>query len=66
MAWLHLGTWITLGLLWWKHGEIRLGGLTVLDWTCLIIIGGCAQTVWIRLHCILADLRAKASSTRHP
>ena len=66
MVWLHLGTWITLGLLWWKPGEIRLGGLTVLDWTCLIIIGGCAQTVWIRLHCILADLRAKASSARHP
>jgi phosphatidylglycerophosphate synthase len=66
MVCLHLGAWITLGLLWGNHGEIRLGGLTVLDWTCLIIIGGCAQTVWVRLRRIFVNLRAKTSSTRQP
>src|SRR5882724_5530317 len=34
MVTLHVGAWITLGLLWWNHGQIRFGRFTVLDWTC--------------------------------
>jgi phosphatidylglycerophosphate synthase len=66
MVWLHIGAWTTLGLLWCHRGDIRVMALTALDWTCLIIIAGCVQTVWVRLRRIFADLRAKASSVRRP
>jgi phosphatidylglycerophosphate synthase len=59
MALLHVGAWVTLGLLWWEDGRIRYGGLTVLDWTHLLIIAGCMQTIWIRLVRIMAALQAK-------
>lgn len=59
MVWLHLGAWTTLGLLWWNDGGIQFRGLTMLDWTCLVVIAGCAQTVWVRLGKIFAELRAK-------
>ena len=62
MVALHFGAWVTLGLLWWGRGEIHWGRLTVLDWTCLVIIAGCGQTVWIRLARIMAALRRKAAS----
>src|SRR5437762_6790830 len=44
MVALHAGAWLTLGLLWFTGGEIRYGGLTVLDWTHLVIVAGCVQT----------------------
>jgi phosphatidylglycerophosphate synthase len=49
MVVLHLGAWTTLGLLWWGDGQIEYAGLTVLDWTQLVIIAGCVQTVVVRL-----------------
>src|ERR1051326_2326200 len=64
MVLLHLGAWLTLGLLWWGNGRIRYGGLTVLDWTHLVIIAGCVQTVWIRLVRIMHSLHAKAPAPR--
>ncbi len=60
MVVLHAGAWITLGLLWWAEGQIRYGGLTVLDWTYVVIIVGCVQTIWIRLVRILRALRTPA------
>jgi len=54
---LHVGAWFTLGLLWWGHGTIRSGGLTVLDWTLLVILAGCVQTIGIRLIRILQAIR---------
>lgn len=62
MVTLHIGAWMTLGLLWWGHGQIRYAGWTVLDWTYLIIILGCLQTIWVRLASILRALREKAMS----
>lgn len=59
MVTLHLGAWITLGLLWWGDGRVRYGDLTVLDWTHLVIIAGCIQTVWIRLVRIVRALQTK-------
>jgi len=56
MVVLHLGAWITLGLLWWGDGEIEYAGLTVLDWTNLTIIAGCVQTVVVRLIRIVRTL----------
>jgi phosphatidylglycerophosphate synthase len=60
MVTLHLGAWIALALMWCGAGVARFGGLTVLDWTCVVIIAGCVQTVWVRLARILAALREKA------
>ena len=58
MVTLHIGAWMTLGLLWLGNGRIRFGGLTVLDWTCLAISAGCVQTIFVRLKrtfLLLAD-----------
>lgn len=61
MVALHVGAWITLGLLWWGDGRIRYAGFTVLDWTHLVIILGCVQTIGVRLARIMRALREKAS-----
>ncbi|MDP9004581.1 MAG: CDP-alcohol phosphatidyltransferase family protein [Verrucomicrobiota bacterium] len=58
MVALHLGAWITLACLWWNAGSIRCAGLTVLDWTSLMVVAGCVQTMTIRLKKIMAALRA--------
>jgi phosphatidylglycerophosphate synthase len=57
MVALHLGAWITLALLWWNNGDIRFRNLTVLDWTCLIVIAGCVQTIVVRLKRIMAAVQ---------
>lgn len=64
MVTLHIGAWITLGLVWWDHGAIHWGKLTVLDWTCLVIVAGCAQTIWIRLARIMRTLREKPAGLK--
>jgi phosphatidylglycerophosphate synthase len=61
MVTLHIGAWVTLGLIWWGHGSIYWGKLTVLDWTCILIVVGCTQTIWIRLNRIMRALRKKSS-----
>jgi phosphatidylglycerophosphate synthase len=59
---LHVGAWITLALVWWNDGRIRYGGLTVLDWTNIVIVAGCVQTIWVRLVRILRSLRIEELS----
>ena len=66
MVALHAGAWITLGLLWFADGDIRYGGLTVLDWTHLVIIAGCVQTVALRLIRIVRALRKEAAAQGRP
>lgn len=66
MVTLHLGAWITLGLIWWNDSALRWLGLTVLDWTCLLVIVGCVQTIWIRLHRIMRALENKSARTPKP
>ncbi len=53
---LHLGAWVTFVYLWWGHGGIRISGWTTLDWTNVIIVIGCLQTIWLRLRRILRSL----------
>lgn len=55
MVALHVGAWITLGLIWFGD-SIDFGGLTVLDWTMIVIIAGCVQTIAIRLVRIVRAL----------
>jgi phosphatidylglycerophosphate synthase len=62
MVVLHAGAWITLGLLWWGDGKIRYGGLTVLDWTFVVIVLGCMETIVLRLVRIVRTLRAQGAS----
>jgi phosphatidylglycerophosphate synthase len=58
MVVLHVGAWTTLGLLW-SGRPIDLGPLTVLDWTNLVVIVGCLETIAVRLAHILRGLAAK-------
>ncbi|MBM4113615.1 MAG: CDP-alcohol phosphatidyltransferase family protein [Phycisphaerae bacterium] len=37
----------------------RFGGLTILDWTMIVIVAGCVQTVIVRLARIVRAVRAK-------
>ena len=60
MVTLHAGAWLTLGYLWGESAP-RFGGLTILDWACLIVVAGCLQTMAIRLKRIMAALRAKSA-----
>jgi phosphatidylglycerophosphate synthase len=60
MVTLHIGAWITLGLIWWNKGGTHFGNLTVLDWTCVVVVVGCAQTIIVRLRRIMAALQVKS------
>lgn len=59
MVTLHIGAWVTLGLIWWNNGNIRFGELTVLDCTCMAVIIGCGQTIAVRLKRIVRALAEK-------
>jgi phosphatidylglycerophosphate synthase len=58
MVALHVGAWVTLALLWWGRGTITYGGLAVLDWTNVVIVTGCVQTIAVRLVRIVRALQA--------
>ena len=61
MVTLHVGAWTALGL-FWSAGPNRFAGLTVLDWTCLVVVTGCVQTIAVRLQKIFRALRLKAGA----
>jgi phosphatidylglycerophosphate synthase len=54
MVTLHIGAWLTLIWRW------NVGNMTILDWTCVVVIAGCIQTIVVRLRRIMAALRAKS------
>jgi phosphatidylglycerophosphate synthase len=70
MVTLHIGAWVTFAalwrdlgiLMWWDPRGMRYAGFTILDWTCLIIIVGCVQTVAVRLRRIMLALKAKSKA----
>jgi phosphatidylglycerophosphate synthase len=53
---LGVGTFLAFGLLA-ALGPTLVGGLTVLDWTNVVIVAGCVQTCYVRMRHTLADLR---------
>ena len=59
MVALHVGSWITLGLIWRGNSDPHLASLTILDWTLLAVIVGCIETLIVRLRGILRSLREK-------
>jgi phosphatidylglycerophosphate synthase len=58
MVTVHLGAWTTFATLRW---QLAPGGPTPLDWTCLLVIAGCVQTVWVRLASTLRLLARKGT-----
>jgi phosphatidylglycerophosphate synthase len=62
MVALHVGAWMTLGLIVGGRPRFQLAGCTVLDWTCIVIIAGCLQTIGIRLSRTLLLLRHKGQT----
>ncbi|HEX8898350.1 MAG TPA: hypothetical protein VF751_06615 [Chthoniobacterales bacterium] len=61
MVALHIGAWMTLAYFWRQDSALFLGDFTILDWSCLIVIAGCMQTMAVRLKRIMAALRAKSA-----
>jgi hypothetical protein len=57
MVTLNVGAWITLVIVISGRSP-HLGPLTVFDWTCLLVVIGCVQTITIRLQRIFASLAA--------
>jgi phosphatidylglycerophosphate synthase len=67
---LHVGSWVALGILW-IHPIAHLPcgfepnrswtdpTFTVLDWTCVVVVVGCVQTIIVRLTKIFRALREK-------
>ena len=54
MVALHIGAWAT-----WFTGNASVASPTLLDWTCIIVIGGCVQTIVVRLRRILRGFDAR-------
>jgi len=61
MVTLHVGAWIWLALSWGGKQAPAPAGLTILDWTCVVIVIGCLQTIWIRLARIFRALKLKGA-----
>ena len=59
MVTLHIGAWITIGLIW-AGKPLLMGSLTVLDWTNLVVILGCVQTIAVRLNRIMRGLEQRS------
>ncbi len=55
------GSLLPIDLAWRTRMAIQSldGGFTILDWTCLIVIAGCLQTMVVRLKRILTALHNK-------
>lgn len=65
MVALHIGSWGTLAAIVANEGRVRFGGLTILDWTCLVVVTGCVQTIAVRLAAIMRELKeAEPSGTK--
>ncbi len=59
MVALGLGAWATFVCR--SQAELHdFGRLTILDWTCLVIIAGCLQTIIVRLKRIMTTLQDSA------
>ena len=59
MVTLHVGAWATLAVAWWGDGSPEIAGRTILDWTCLVVVIGCVETIVVRLRRIMRTLHAK-------
>jgi phosphatidylglycerophosphate synthase len=63
MVGLHIGAWLTWLMVAMSKSTVW-GCLTILDWTVLLILLGCLQTLWIRMKRILVALKLKNESEK--
>lgn len=61
MVTLHAGAWITFAFIRFNHGRFEFAGMSLLDYTCLVITLGCMQTIWVRLAATLRELQRKSN-----
>jgi hypothetical protein len=61
-----VGSWLALYELWRGQDAAAAKALTWLDWTCVVVVAGCLQTIAVRLKRIFASLAAKQASTEDP
>jgi phosphatidylglycerophosphate synthase len=60
MVALHLGAWATFAYWRWNRGSIQsIANFTIFDWTCLLVIAGCLQTIIVRLKRIMVALEKR-------
>lgn len=59
MVTLHVGAWTAWAMTRWGDGISGCWGLTVLDWTCVVVVVGCVETIVVRLTRIFRALRVK-------
>jgi len=57
MVALHIGAWFALAFQLADASIQSIAGFTILDWTCLVVIAGCLQTIVVRLKRILVGLQ---------
>src|SRR6266487_603356 len=57
MVVLSLGAWAMFVCRFCQAGLQGFGRLTILDWTCLVIIAGCLETIIVRLKRIVTALQ---------
>jgi phosphatidylglycerophosphate synthase len=57
MVALSLGAWAMFAYRSCQAGLLDFGRLTILDWTCLVIIAGCLQTIIVRLKRMVTTLQ---------
>jgi phosphatidylglycerophosphate synthase len=61
MVVLHIGAWVALGMDL-RRGQVAAWlGFSILDWTCLVVIAGCVETIVVRLRRILRSVAEKAA-----
>jgi phosphatidylglycerophosphate synthase len=60
MVALHLGAWATFAYWRWNTESIQsITNFTIFDWTCLLVIAGCLQTIIVRLKRIMVALEKR-------
>lgn len=67
MVVLNIGSWCAWGELAASRSPgaaATVGGLTILDWTCVVIVIGCIDTIRVRLLRILHALEAQKGNAR--
>jgi len=61
MVALHVGAWVSFVSLKMNRGSIQsIATFTILDWTCVLVIAGCLQTIVVRVKRIMAALEKKS------
>ena len=60
MVALHVGAWLTFCTRLFSPSFQSIGPFSILDWICLIVIGGCVQTIVVRLRRIFLSLPNKS------